>query len=74
MAIVTEINSPRNENLNQILEFIFLWFQIKTEKFTCQNKVLLVLGNHEDWIKSVTNMKMEYDVSYVTVYTYKLTF
>jgi hypothetical protein len=52
-------HNHRNENLdipgpNQILEFIFIYFWIKTEKFTCPNKVLLVLGqrtgaHREDW-------------------------
>ena len=33
---------------NQILEFIFIWFLKKTEKYTGPNKVLLVLGRKID--------------------------
>jgi hypothetical protein len=46
---------------NQILELIFIWFWIKTEKYTGPNKVLLFLGRRtgaylENWMPITTKV------------------
>jgi hypothetical protein len=46
--LINTANEQKIGVLNKILEFIFIYIQIKTEKLTGWNKVLLVLDQRTD--------------------------